>query len=125
VPRNPVAHKIKKSETALAIDLDRAPDILAHCGKMKRPHQVLVGFALETHQDEAEARRKLAGKNLDLIVLNNSSTPGAGFEVDTNVVTLITSESSQALPLLPKPEVAKEIVAKSLELLSRVSKSNE
>jgi phosphopantothenoylcysteine decarboxylase/phosphopantothenate--cysteine ligase len=121
VPRDPAPHKLKKSEPLTSLPLEPAPDILAHCGKAKRPGQVLVGFALETRNEEAEARRKLAQKNLDLVVINNPSTAGAGFEVDTNVVTLLTAEYSHALPLLPKTEVANEIVARAWEILSRVS----
>jgi phosphopantothenoylcysteine decarboxylase / phosphopantothenate---cysteine ligase len=120
VPRDPASHKLKKAEPLTSLALEPAPDILAQCGKVKRPGQLLVGFALETRNDEAEARRKLAEKNLDLVVINNPSTAGAGFEVDTNVVTLLTADASQGLPLLPKTEVAKEIVARALELLSRV-----
>ena len=122
-PRDPAAHKIKKTETGSLLALDPAPDVLAQCGKTKRAQQVLVGFVLETRNEEAEARRKLSEKNLDLVVINNPSTPGAGFDVDTNVVTLLTSESKHALPLLPKSEVAKEIVARAIDLLSRVSKA--
>ncbi len=124
VPRDPASQKLKKSEPLSHLALEPAPDILAHCGKAKRPGQVLVGFALETRNDEAEARRKLTEKNLDLVVLNNPSTPGAGFEVDTNVVTLLTTETCEALPLLPKTEVAKEIVSRAWQILSRVSQAD-
>lgn len=121
-PRDPAAHKLKKTDKGTLLALDPAPDVLAQCGKTKRAHQILVGFALETRNEEAEGRRKLSEKNLDLVVVNNPSTPGAGFDVDTNVVTLLTGEAKHALPLLPKSEVAKEIVARAIELLSRVGK---
>lgn len=124
VPRDPASQKLKKSEPLSQLALEPAPDILAHCGKAKRPGQVLVGFALETSNDEAEARRKLSEKNLDLVVLNNPSTPGAGFEMDTNVVTLLTADTSDAMPLLPKTEVAKEIVSRAWQILSRVSQAD-
>lgn len=124
VPREPAAHKLKKIDELTSLALEPTADILAQCGKAKRPGQVLVGFALETRNDAAEARRKLVEKNLDLIVLNNPSTPGAGFEVDTNVVTLLTAEHSDALPLLPKSEVAKEIVSRAWQILSRVSQAD-
>ena len=116
VPRDPADQKIKKSEATASLALEPAPDILAHCGKVKQPGQLLVGFAVETSNELAEARRKLVSKNLDLIVVNNPSTPGAAFEVDTNVVTMVTADSDLAFPLLPKEEVAKEILALSYRL---------
>ena len=75
----------------------------------KRPGQVLVGFAAETQDLLANAKRKLAGKNLDLIVANDVTAEGAGFGTDTNLVTLITREGETALPLMSKREVAGRI----------------
>jgi phosphopantothenoylcysteine decarboxylase/phosphopantothenate--cysteine ligase len=122
VPRDPALHKLKKAEMGYALALTPSPDILTNCGKTKRADQVLVGFAVETRNDVAEARQKLVEKNLDLIVVNNPSTPGAGFDVDTNVVTLLTGDAVVALPLLSKAEVAKEIVKRVSELQSQVTK---
>ena len=116
VPSQPADQKIKKAEAEPVLTLEPATDILAQCGKVKRPGQLLVGFAVETRNELAEARRKLAAKNLDLIVVNNPSTPGAAFEVDTNVVTLVTTDAEEALPLLPKEEVAKEILSRAYRL---------
>ena len=106
-----------------SLALEPAPDILAHCGKVKRPDQILVGFAVETRNELAEAHRKLATKNLDLIIVNNPSTPGAGFDVDTNVVTLVTAESVESLPLLSKAKVANEILLRAQSLLLKVRES--
>jgi phosphopantothenoylcysteine decarboxylase/phosphopantothenate--cysteine ligase len=87
-------------------------DILKEAAKTRRKGQLAVGFALETDNDLANARRKLAEKKLDLIVVNNPTTPGAGFEHDTNKVVLITRGKSRPnhLPLMPKSELAHRIL---------------
>ena len=111
-PAAPAASKIKKDAAVSAIDLEPAPDIL----KSTRPHRAqdlkVIGFALETDAHEANARKKLDEKGLDLIVLNDATEPGAGFEVDTNRVTILRRDSDQAehLPLLSKNEVADAIL---------------
>jgi phosphopantothenoylcysteine decarboxylase/phosphopantothenate--cysteine ligase len=119
VPREPAGHKIKKSNAPVALALEAAPDILAACGQSKRDEQVLVGFAVETENDLANARAKLEAKKLDLIVVNNPTTPGAAFEVDTNVVTIIGPDVHRTLPLLPKREVAHHILELTLPLFRR------
>jgi phosphopantothenoylcysteine decarboxylase/phosphopantothenate--cysteine ligase len=79
---------------------------------MKQAHQTLVGFALETHNEQANAERKLQAKNLDMIVLNSLQDKGAGFGVDTNKVTLLYSNGTKKdLPLLSKQEVADAIIS--------------
>jgi len=103
--------KIKKSDADLAISLQRTQDILAHIGKHKKPNQVIVGFALETQNEEANALGKLERKNADLIVLNSLRTGGAGFGHDTNQVTFFTKEGKQKeFGLKSKKAVAKDIV---------------
>ncbi len=103
--------KIKKQDGAAQIALTPTDDILALLGARKRPGQVLVGFAAETHNVLAEAGRKLAAKNLDWIVANDVSAEGAGFDVDTNIVTLVGANGSETpLPLLSKREVAERIL---------------
>ena len=78
---------------------------------MKQAHQKLIGFALETHDEEANAVRKLQSKNLDMIVLNSLQDKGAGFGVDTNKVTLLYADGTKKdLPLLLKQEVADSII---------------
>jgi len=110
-PRQPLSRKLKKSSrAAMTLELERNPDILAGLGARKGA-RLLVGFAAETHEVAAEARRKLADKHLDLIVANDVTAPGAGFGSDTNVVRLIDAGGlDEALPLLPKEEVAERIL---------------
>ncbi len=102
--------KIKKDGNTLDIQLERTHDILASLGEKKKK-QYLVGFALETNDEEANAEKKLTRKNADMIVLNSLNDEGAGFGHDTNKVTLIAKEGlKKELPLLSKKEVAQAIV---------------
>lgn len=110
-PAETSTSKIKKSEGDLTLRLRRTPDILATLGRDRRPGQVLVGFAMETDDGPANARRKLEAKNLDLIVLNLLNEPGAGFGTGTNRVTLLFRDGrEEVLPLLPKAAVAAAIL---------------
>ena len=104
--------KLKKTGEARSIALTENPDILASTRSARRPGAVVVGFALETDDIVANARRKLDAKALDLIVLNDAKEPGAGFAVDTNRVTIFTrgAEEPERLPLLTKHEVADAIL---------------
>ena len=106
--------KIKKQpgQQGMSIDLKTTTDIAATLGKMKSADkQVLVGFALETHDEQQNALRKLQSKNLDMIVLNSLQDKGAGFGVDTNKVTLLYADGTKKdLPLLLKQEVADAII---------------
>ncbi len=104
-------HKIKKSDDDLTLPLKRTRDIAAELGRMKG-NRLLVGFALETDHEQEHATQKLDKKNLDFIVLNSLRTAGAGFGVDTNVVTLIDRKGMEELPLMAKSEVAERIVDK-------------
>jgi phosphopantothenoylcysteine decarboxylase/phosphopantothenate--cysteine ligase len=104
--------KIKKQEGEMTLRLRRTPDILATLGQEKRNGQILVGFAMETDDGLANARRKLEQKNLDWIVLNNLREAGAGFGTGTNRVTLIHRNGShETLPLMSKSEVAEALMA--------------
>lgn len=111
-PAAPAASKIKKSTAVSAIELEPAPDILKSTRSDRAQHLRVVGFALETDAHEENARKKLAEKGLDFIVLNDATEPGAGFEVSTNRVTIIHKDSTSAeqLPLLSKDEVADAIL---------------
>jgi phosphopantothenoylcysteine decarboxylase/phosphopantothenate--cysteine ligase len=110
-PDSPSDRKLKKSDDALELHLRRTPDVLAGLGKQKRDGQTLVGFALETHDGPDHARAKLARKNLDWIVLNHANEAGAGFGPGTNRVTLLGRDGQEeALPLLPKRDVAERIL---------------
>lgn len=109
--------KIKKQgDEPLTLVLGQTPDVAAAVGAKKRPGQVLVGFAAETNDVFANAQKKLASKRLDMIVANDVSAPGAGFEVDTNVVTFITASGAESLPVLPKRAVADELLDRVLKL---------
>lgn len=110
-PKTYVEHKIKREHDGVdSIELVRNPDIAATLGRERRAGQVLVGFALETDNGPANAREKLARKNLDMIVLNTLADKGAGFGVDTNKVTVITADSETSFPLKSKAEVASDIL---------------
>lgn len=89
MPANVSSSKIKKKEDNMTLQLIKTPDILASLGKMKTKKQVLVGFALETDEEETHAIEKLKKKNLDFIVLNSLNDPGAGFKHDTNKISII------------------------------------
>ena len=114
---NPADQKIKKQDgEALVLTLVENPDIAKAVGQRKRSGQVLVGFAAETQNVLANAQGKLAKKNLDLIVANDVTAEGAGFGVDTNIVTLVTAHGTNALPKMSKHDVADHIWDKVLEL---------
>jgi phosphopantothenoylcysteine decarboxylase/phosphopantothenate--cysteine ligase len=112
--------KIKKQEGGLNIELKKTTDILKTLGTKKRTDQVLVGFALETNNEEQYAIEKLKSKNLDFIVLNSLNDAGAGFKSDTNKVTLIDSALNKTVfELKSKTEVARDICAKLIELITK------
>ncbi|HXT69884.1 MAG TPA: bifunctional phosphopantothenoylcysteine decarboxylase/phosphopantothenate--cysteine ligase CoaBC [Vicinamibacterales bacterium] len=104
--------KMEKGEGSLALTLERTPDILAELGAARKGSQkpVLVGFAAQTGDPLPAAQKKLAAKQVDLIVANDVTAPGAGFEVDTNIVTLVSAAGAERLPLLSKREVAVAIL---------------
>lgn len=121
-PDHAADHKLKKQgDEGMTLHLVQNPDILATLGTMKQEGQTLVGFALETDNELANAQRKLDRKNLDFIVLNSLKDAGAGFGVDTNRVTIISRDISEGegdtytTPLLSKREVAEVIVNRCIE----------
>ena len=114
---NPSTQKMKKEAgKPLIFELVENPDIAAAVGAAKKPGQTLVGFAAETENLLDNARRKLDKKNLDMIVANDVSKPGAGFNVDTNIATLITRDGLTDCPLQSKAELAETILDKVMEL---------
>ena len=117
-PRTCQERKIKKSEAAASIELERNPDIMAELGRQRRSGQTLVGFAAETHDHEQEGRRKLEEKNLDLVVVNDILGSRTGFDVETNQVTLLTARDCRRLPLLSKEATADRIWDRVVELRS-------
>lgn len=104
--------KIKKNDSSLTIELTKTKDIAASLGKLKRNGQLMVGFALETEHEQANAFQKLEKKNFDFIVLNSLNDSGAGFGHDTNKVTLIDRDKTiRVLELKSKKEIAHDIVS--------------
>ena len=108
-PVSVATEKLKKSDMSATLELERTQDILESVVLLKQ-HQIVVGFAAETQNLLQEARRKLKSKGLDLIVANDVSRRDAGFEVDTNAVTLVTAATISALPLMSKRHVADNLV---------------
>ena len=102
--------KIKREKDDLSLILKPTPDIAASLGKNKKESQILVGFALETNNEEQNAKGKLERKNFDFIVLNSLNDEGAGFRTDTNKITIIDRESETVYPLKSKSEVASDII---------------
>ncbi len=116
-PQIIATEKIKKQDVDLQIQLEKTTDILAKLGQMKNAHQLLIGFALETQDEEINAIKKLVNKQLDYIVLNSLRSPGAGFSTDTNQVIVFSAKEERfEIGLAPKEDVAKAIVS----LVSRV-----
>ena len=108
--------KMKKKDGELTIPLKRTPDILAWLGANRRENQVICGFSMETRDMIENSRAKLVKKNVDMICANNLKQEGAGFGVDTNVITMITREDTQELPLQSKQSVAHLILDKAIRL---------
>jgi len=111
--------KIKKNDGDMSIPLDRTQDILKYLGEHKRPNQFLCGFSMETKDMLENSRRKLVHKNLDMIVANNLKVAGAGFGVDTNVITMITPGKEIALEMMSKDEAAEQILDEVLRQRAR------
>ncbi len=117
-PVRPEQQKTKRGEKIWNLELHPTVDIAATLGKIKRKKQILAGFALETNDEIANARKKLINKNLDFIVLNSLRDQGAGFGGNTNKITIIDkSNNRQAFELKRKKEVAADIVEKLISLL--------
>jgi phosphopantothenoylcysteine decarboxylase/phosphopantothenate--cysteine ligase len=117
-PERVSINKIKKSGDTLQLKLKKTRDILKELGALKSKKQVLVGFALETDNEEANALKKLKEKNLDFIVLNSLKNVGAGFGYDTNQIKVLHKNGKQIdFGLKPKQEVAKDIVDQVIQLL--------
>ena len=111
--------KTKRGKENWNLDLKPTKDIAAELGKIKKFGQLLVGFALETNDEVTNATTKLQKKNLDFIVLNSLNEEGAGFQVDTNKITILDkSNNKQDFELKSKKEVAKDIVRKIISLVS-------
>ena len=115
-PARYVDDKIKKHDGDLSIPLQRTKDILAYLGEHRSDNQIICGFSMETRDMLENSRAKLQKKKVDMICANNLKVPGAGFGVDTNVITMITRDEITQLPLLTKEETANAILDKAIRL---------
>lgn len=115
-PVNVSEEKVKKRDGELSIALERTEDILQFLGENRRPGQLLCGFSMETENMVENSRAKLVKKHLDMIVANNLKQEGAGFGGDTNIVTLITADGCEELPVMSKEEVAKHLLDALLKM---------
>ena len=115
-PKTVSDEKMKKKDGELSIELERTDDILKFLGEHKKEGQFLCGFSMETQNMIGNSRAKLTKKNLDMVAANNLKVEGAGFQGDTNVLTLITQEEEVSLPLMSKEDAASKILDKILML---------
>ena len=116
-PEQIAKHKIKREGDSLALTLIPTQDIAATIGKMKSEKQRLVVFALETNEEERNARKKLERKNADFIVLNSTRIPGTTFQSDDNQITIISKDRKKVYDKKPKSEVARDIIDELVSLL--------
>ena len=113
-PANVYEDKVKKQEEQMSIELEKTDDILGYLGEHRLPGQFLCGFSMETQNMIGNSRVKLIRKNLDMVAANNVKMAGAGFQGDTNVLTLITQDEEVSLPLMSKEDAAGKILDKIL-----------
>lgn len=111
--------KIKKKEGELSIPLKRTVDILSWLGGHRRPGQVICGFSMETRDMVANSQAKLEKKKVDMICANNLKVSGAGFGVDTNILTVITRQGAEELPLMGKEDAAGQVLDRAMALLDK------
>ena len=121
-PEEVAGQKIKREGDGLSLRLVPNPDIAAELGRMKTDRQVMVGFALETNDEQQNAEKKLAKKNLDFIVLNSLRNPGTCFKSDENQVSIISAEGRRDYEKKPKTEVARDIIDELNETLKKHGK---
>ena len=120
-PKRPASTKIKKSESTLSLELERTPDILREVAQLKRAGQLIVGFAAETNDLLSNARAKMTSKNLDMIIANDVSGEGIGFDSENNAVTILVSDGSEPIELrvMSKAEIADRIIDELVKLRHR------
>jgi phosphopantothenoylcysteine decarboxylase/phosphopantothenate--cysteine ligase len=120
-PERVADQKVRKGADTVTLVLKRTPDILADLGAMRgdEARPVLIGFAAETEDVVARAKEKLRGKRVDLIVANDVSRADAGFDVETNAVTMVGEEGAETLPLQSKSRVAAAILDRVEQILAR------
>lgn len=117
-PKQVSEDKVKKKDDQASIELERTDDILKYLGQHKKQGQFLCGFSMETRDMLRNSRAKLEKKNLDMVAANNLKVEGAGFQGDTNVLTLITQDEEVSLPLMSKEDAALKILDKILLLIT-------
>ena len=115
-PANVYEDKVKKQEEQMSIELEKTDDILGYLGEHRLPGQFLCGFSMETQNMIGNSRAKLGKKHLDMVAANNLKVAGAGFQGDTNVLTLITQDEEVSLPLMSKEDAANVILDKILSI---------
>ena len=118
-PKQVSEDKVKKKDDQVSIELERTDDILKYLGQHKKNGQFLCGFSMETKDMIGNSRAKLEKKNLDMVAANNLKVEGAGFQGDTNVLTLITQDEEVSLPLMSKEDAALKILDKILLLTTK------
>ena len=118
-PKQVSEDKVKKKDDQVSIELERTDDILKYLGQHKKNGQFLCGFSMETRDMIRNSRAKLEKKNLDMVAANNLKVEGAGFQGDTNVLTLITQDEEVSLPLMSKEDAALKILDKILLLTTK------
>ena len=118
-PKQVSEDKVKKKDDQASIELERTDDILKYLGQHKKQGQFLCGFSMETRDMLRNSRAKLEKKNLDMVAANNLKVEGAGFQGDTNVLTLITQNEEVSLPLMSKEDAALKILDKILLLTTK------
>ena len=115
-PENTAEHKIKKSDDTIEMTFVKNPDILAYLGQCKTKKQIICGFAMETQDLDKNAKEKLEKKNCDMLIANNLFVSGAGFQTDTNIVSLLTKDSIEHLPKLSKEELGQKILETMMKI---------
>ena len=116
-PEEIAGRKLKRKDDGLLLKLKPTQDIAAEIGRMKRGRQRIVAFALETDEEESNARKKLEKKNADFIVLNSTRIPGTTFQSDDNQITIINNEGEKHYTKKPKTEVARDIIDELVSIL--------
>lgn len=115
-PENIAEHKIKKNDDTIEMTFVKNPDILAYLGQRKTKKQIICGFAMETQNLDKNAKEKLEKKNCDMLIANNLFVSGAGFQTDTNIVSLLTKDSIEHLPKLSKEELGQKILETMMKI---------
>ena len=115
-PNHIADEKVKKSDSEMSLELEKTDDILKYLGEHRKDGQFLCGFSMETQNMLGNSRAKLGKKHLDMVAANNLKVAGAGFQGDTNVLTLITQDEDVSLQLMSKEDAANVILDKILSI---------